>query len=60
MGIFSFFTPTKLVQPFKSYGQSKIEKGKKYVSAQNAWNTITPKVPREALKITSPANGGQN
>ena len=28
MGIFSFFTPTKLVQPFKSYSQSKIEKGK--------------------------------
>ena len=27
-GIFSFFCSTKLVQPFKSYGQSKIEKGK--------------------------------
>ena len=51
---------TKLVQPFKSYGQSKIEKGNKYAIAQNAWSTKTPRVPREALKITSPANGGEN
>ena len=27
-GIFFFLGPTKLVQPLKSYGQSKIEKGK--------------------------------
>ena len=56
-GIFFFFGPTKLVQPLKSYGQSKIEKGK-YVTAQKAWITITPRVPPEALKITCTANGG--